>query len=81
MVLSFGQVETDSWTASFKMYMYVYEPNTGKHASVSRDTNKGRRARSSMVTRAAWGPRAPEAFVQLGLNGFEGSQVSQSVNL
>lgn len=40
LVLSFTLAETDSRVASFKTY--VYEPNTGKHASVSRDTNKGR---------------------------------------
>lgn len=49
--------------------MHTYEPNTGKHASVSVDTNKVRRARSLVVIRAARGPGAPEAFVQLGLSG------------
>lgn len=47
----------------------MYESNTGKHASVSEDTNEGRKAQSSLDTRAAWSPGALEASVQLGLNG------------
>lgn len=59
LVLSFSQVETDSWTASFKMYTSVYEPNTGKHASVSEDTDKGRGARSIYDCSCCTGPRRP----------------------